>query len=138
MKPSVLTRRAAIIGASTAGAGIATASASPSARPTDPIFAAIERHRAAWARFSAECWRSDEVEAKHKGYVLTDEDAAIYEAASDAEVAAALALFATTPTTLAGLRAGLTYFDANLDKLETTEGSKTFLATLAACPALGA
>lgn len=136
MRTPVLTRRAAIIGASAAGAGIAAATASP--LPADPIFAAIERHRAAWARFSAECWRSDDVEAARNGYALTDEDAAIYEAASDAEVAAALALFATTPTTLAGLRAGLAYVAADFDKLDTTEGSQTFIATLAACPALGA
>ena len=54
----------------------------------DPIFAAIERHKAAWSAFLPTCDLTDEVLAKQQGRDVTEADEAIHEAASYAETEA--------------------------------------------------
>ena len=74
--PAPLPRRAAL--RLFAGApALAILPAAMSAAPVDPIFAAIERHRLAWAAFDASCERTDSVLARNQGHEVTqaDEDA---------------------------------------------------------------
>jgi hypothetical protein len=101
------------------------------AAPVDPIFAAIERHRAAWAPYEAAL--------KRTGPFVGPPPQALEDtknAADDAEMAVSNELFATTPTTLAGLGALLRYA-AEMDAGSVPDGPKDFQAfvtTLAASP----
>jgi hypothetical protein len=73
--------------------------------PVDPVFAAIERHKVAWAAFVETCDPLDNVEGEQEG---TKEELAYMEASGAADEALA-AFLATPPTTLAGLHAALAY-----------------------------
>ena len=73
----------------------------------DPIFAAIERHKAAWSAFLPTCDLTDEVLAKQQGREVSEADEAAHEAADDAESEALDALVETAPTTKAGARAAI-------------------------------
>jgi hypothetical protein len=75
------------------------------AAPVDPVFAAIERHRAAWAEFAETVGPLESVEGEQEG---SKEDLA-YRAANAAADEAFEEFLATPPTTLAGLRAALEY-----------------------------
>ena len=70
----------------------------------DPIFAAIDCHRAAAKANELAQRRADASEAQANKLAA--------DRASDANTAAMLALIATVPTTAAGLRAGLRYVAA--------------------------
>ncbi|MFO1125122.1 MAG: hypothetical protein U1E25_07460 [Methylocystis sp.] len=73
----------------------------------DPIFAAIERHKAAWLAFLPTCDLTDIVLAKQQGRDITEFDEAAFDAANDAETEALEALIETEPTTKAGARAAI-------------------------------
>ena len=73
------------------------------ATPVDPVFAAIECHKAAAAAFNAFCGKFDEIEDP------TDADENACAAHDDAERNAMFALADTTPTTHAGAYAALRY-----------------------------
>jgi hypothetical protein len=91
------TRRAVLAGAAALPA-LAAPTALASISPTDPIFAAIERHRAAQATFFAACKLDDP----------TDEQVDPLCTAAHLSIAP---LVLTTPTTVAGCAAMLRYID---------------------------
>ena len=66
----------------------------------DPVFAAIERHRAAWRAFSDACELTDEPLAKEQGREVTEADEAVYEAANKAEKDAMADLLSLAPVTI--------------------------------------
>ena len=80
------------------GAAVMPIAGLPAAASTDPIFAAIENHRTAQARFSAVI--GDEA--------ILDDDPRI-DAASGAEEEAAIAILDVSPLTIAGVIALLRY-----------------------------
>jgi hypothetical protein len=71
----------------------------------DPIFAAIDCHKAAAKANELAQRRADARETQANKHAA--------DRASDADTAAMLALIATVPTTASGLRAGLRYVAAN-------------------------
>ena len=71
----------------------------------DPIFAAIDCHKAAA--------KANELAQARAGASETRVNKLAADSASDADSSAMLALIATVPTTAAGLRAGLRYVAAN-------------------------
>lgn len=73
----------------------------------DPIFAAIERHKAAEARYCDACWLTDEVAAENEGRVVTAVDHAEFAAAQLNSDGALDVFLATAPKTWAGVRAFL-------------------------------
>jgi hypothetical protein len=97
----------------------------------DPIFAAIERHRTAWAPYEAALKRTGPFVGPPPQAL---EDAK--NAAGDAEMAAANELLATTPTTLVGLGELLRYA-AEMDPgsvPDSPQDFKAFVAALARSP----
>jgi hypothetical protein len=89
------TNRRAVITGIAAGATALTLAAVPGlALPVDPVFAAIDAHRAAIAEFN-----------RLLALDMAVGDCSAIEAALRVEVATAKALVATAPTTRAGLRA---------------------------------
>ena len=75
----------------------------------DPIFAAIERHSAAWAIVATMAPTIDQVAAMRKGREVAQVDWDAYERASALEEAALNILLNTAPTTAAGMRAAIQY-----------------------------
>ena len=78
----------------------------------DPIFALIQRHRAATRAFSAAVSNKDKVEEVHWPWSDAPERIAAdaqYDAASDAWQEAIEELLSTEPTTIAGVAAVLDY-----------------------------
>ena len=115
------TRRAAL-GALASVSALALPAAA-AAEPVDPIFAAIERHRAVWKLVM------DAMDVK-------DTDPRPYEEADKLYEEAIEALMATAPLTLAGAKAAIAYFvewDDGVDNdtsryLETLLRSPVFAA----------
>jgi hypothetical protein len=101
-------RRRLLLGALTAGAA-ATVAAIPAvaaAETPDAVFALLEAHKAAWARF-------EEIDGS---------DHEIFTAAAGAVDAALDAITSTPPTTVAGMRAVIEYLvglDGHSDYLPT-------------------
>jgi len=108
-----LSRRSVLKGMSVAAT--ATCMALPAVAQTDPIFAAIERHKEAYKAF-------------YKDEDLTQEE-------GDEETAACEALLATVPTTKEGIRAALEWL-IKFDEHCVPETSGKFLPTLLKSPAL--
>lgn len=107
MTVTVTTRRAVVAGlAATPVAGL-PAIASEIPTDADPIFAAIERHNAAEARYCAACGLTDEAAAQNEDRVVTAEDRAEFTAAQLDSDDALDAFLATAPATRAGVRAFL-------------------------------
>ena len=129
------TSRRLFLAASSATAVFGALSAAAVAQEADPIYAAIERHKAAWSAFSEACDRTDEVAVHERGGVVTAEDEAFFEAANDAEVVALDALLATAPATIAGVRAVIAYI-ADFDHACLTENPAKLLETLLRSPML--
>ena len=71
----------------------------------DPIFAAIERHKAAWDAFGEAGPAADNILAKQQGRVVTQSDCDALDAASEFEREVFGEMLDTSPTTLPGLRA---------------------------------
>jgi len=90
---------------------VATAGAAPAA---DPVFAAIEAHRASWVTLKAAIDRAERARgnrgAPPKDIQARDDADAAEHAADAAERAAMAALQQTPPTTATGLKAALGYF----------------------------
>ena len=101
----------------------------------DPIFAAIERHKAAEAAYVAAMDPAEEAWCRQRGLECTPAAVAAHDAASKAANAAMEALIETVPTTLAGVRAALAYppiFDGH----NVPETSERFRRTLLRSAAL--
>jgi hypothetical protein len=129
------TSRRLFLDAGSAAAVFATVKhAAGGAGPVDPIFAAIERHKAAWAAFREACDLTDEVRADHEGREVTEADEAAYEVCNKAEQEALDALFALPPITLAGMRAAIQWIvEYDCGCMET---ASDFLPTLLDSPLL--
>lgn len=94
--------------------GALTQAVAQGPKDADPIFAAIERHKAALSAFEATCDLTDEVRADEQGREVAEADSLQHEAAGDAEIEALEALIETLPATKAGARAAiewLAYYD---------------------------
>jgi len=106
------THRRAFLRQLTAAAALTVplaAAAMPYTGESDPIFPAIDRHRRLEVAFGDTCRLTDEVAAREEGRTITAADHEIFERAEDAADEALEVLIATTPTTVAGVRAMLTY-----------------------------
>jgi hypothetical protein len=88
--------------------GVAAATPSSAAPSIDPVFAAIERHKEAFAAFDAVCPRLDSALADQEGRTITEDDQDAYDEAQEGETEAFEAM-ADLPTSIAGLRALLAY-----------------------------
>jgi hypothetical protein len=78
----------------------------------DPVFAAIERHRAAWDAYGVTCYRTDDVLAKQQGREVTQADEDAVEEAGEFERQAIADLIETPPQTTAGMRAAIAHLIA--------------------------
>jgi hypothetical protein len=96
-------RRSLLSGALTAGAAatVAAIPAMAAAESADPVFAAMEAHKAAWARLLETKNRTDDFDTLEAFHAL--------EAAGGAVDAAFEELTQTSPTTRPGMRAFLEY-----------------------------
>ena len=95
----------------------------------DPIFDAIARHKAAWRVFDrATDDRQEPAEA--------DQDEV--ETASKNELEALAAVLSTSPTTIAGIRAGIEYVHVVCDRECVPECAMQFMPTLLRSPVLAA
>ncbi len=127
------TRRAAL-GALVGGAAtVALPPISAAAAPPDPILAAIERHRAAWAAVGALAPSVDDVAALRRGREITQVDWDGYERASAREQQALDELLTVAPATAAGLRAAVEHF-VTFDDGRLPDDIGLFLATLLESP----
>lgn len=100
------------------------------AQPTDPIFAVIERHRAAFKEFADASLATDEVKAEREGRAVTQAAEDRLNAASDFQEKIAEELSLTAPTTMAGLAAAIAWlFEYDEGCIPDTSGR--FLRTLA-------
>jgi hypothetical protein len=131
-------RRAALSGLVALGAAFAAPHAAKAALPAlpaaDPVFAAIERHRAALARLNFTCGLTDDVAAEQEGRTITADDEAQHAAADDDEAEAFSGLLSTAPQTKGGARELIEYV-ATLDDLKGVEEAlPAFLATLLRSP----
>lgn len=100
-------RRLVLAGSAAAVFGALTRAVAQAPKDADPIFAAIERHKAAEARYCAACGLTDEAAAQNEDRVVTAEDHAEFTAASLDSDDAADAFLSTPPMTVAGVRAFL-------------------------------
>lgn len=107
MTVTVTTRRAVVAGLAAAPVAALPAIANKIPADADPIFAAIERHKAAEARYCAACGLTDEAAAQNEDRVVTAEDHAEFTAAAVNSDDALDAFLSTTPMTVAGVRAFL-------------------------------
>jgi hypothetical protein len=119
---SPLSRRAALAGALAAVPALAGAAAEfpaaalPMASSADPIFAAIERHKAAWRLFGETTMRTDQVRARQEGREVTEADETAYQVTMEAEDAAIDDIANCLPTTIAGVRALIEHAAAYADQ----------------------
>jgi hypothetical protein len=118
-------RRSMLLGTITAGAAatVAAIPAMAAAELADDVFAALEAHKAAWARLDGldEIADLDDYEAYERGSLAAD--AALDE------------LTATPPTTVAGMRAAIAYLvelDGHADYLPTLVRSSILRSPLLA------
>ncbi len=103
--------RRAIFAGIPAAAALVTVGALPALAAEDPIFAAIERHKAAKAMYSDCCTLTDSVAVKASvpPRKITRSDHRAFRKAETAAQAAGDELMALVPTTVASLRAFLLY-----------------------------
>ena len=102
----------------------------------DPIFAAMERLKTAWAAYSDSCDLTDNVAREEKGETVSEADEAIHELARAEWDEAEAAFVATIPTTLAGARAAIAYL-IKYDDGCVPDVSGSFLPSLLASPIFG-
>lgn len=105
------------------------------ARPTDPIFAAIERHRSAFKEFVDASLAADEVKAEKDGRKVTHEAEDRLDAAIIADTEEAELLVSTSPETKAGLAAAVAWL-LEYDQGCIPDTSGRFLRALATSPLL--
>ena len=101
----------------------------------DPIFAAIERHKAAWDAFGEAGPAADNILAKQQGRVVTQADCDALDAASELEREVFGEMLNTSPTTLPGLRAAVEHL-AEIERGCVPEASGYFLFKLLKSPLL--
>jgi hypothetical protein len=127
----------AVLAASAAAAAalpaVAIAGVACSPHPEAELFAAIERHRAAFAAFVDTCGPTDTVLAAQQGREVTQADEDACDDALAAEKDALSELKATAPLTLAGMRAAIQYF-VGFDEGCVPEDSGEYMATLLRSP----
>jgi hypothetical protein len=99
----------------------------------DPIFAAIERHKPAWATVGALSPTVDDVAAMREGREITQADREASERASVMEEHALNALLNTTPTTAAGMRTAIQYL-VGYDDGRLPDNIGRFMVTLLKSP----
>jgi hypothetical protein len=119
------TRRAAL-GALASVPALAVLPVIASSTPIDPVFAAIERHRALWDEFLPTVGPQENADEGSAEVIA-------YMEANDAADEALDAFLTTIPTTLAGLRASLTYA-VEIDRDCMLENSGRIAATLLRSP----
>ena len=110
-----LSRRSLLAGVPAAAVTMATPVAAVAAvavaAGSDPVFAAIEMHRAAWQAFdNAVCTTESVASAERRR--MTEAETKIYETANDAEEAAYEALLAHPCLTLEAVRAKAAYLSS--------------------------
>jgi hypothetical protein len=118
-----------------AAAVAAVVPAAALAQQTDPIFAAIERCRAASKEHGAASIATDEVAARQRNQPVTQADQDRYEAAAEELDEAAELLASTVPTTMAGFAAAVSWL-LKYDEGCIPDTTCQFLETLAASPLL--
>jgi hypothetical protein len=99
----------------------------------DPIFAAIERHSAAWAIVATMAPAVDEVAAMRKGREIAQVDWDAYERASALAEAALDSLLTMPPASFAGIRAAMEYL-TGYDDGRLPDNIGQFLVTLLKSP----
>lgn len=103
----------------------------------DPVFAAIKNHRHLDAVFGEACKLTDEVAAKLEGRIITAAGQEIFDAAESAADEALEVLLATVPTTVAGIRAMLTYvFDKSVFGWQDKDHNQACMAAVLRSPVL--
>jgi hypothetical protein len=100
---------------------------------SDPIFAAIERHKVAYTAREATSFAIDDLMYNPEGRGVSDADWDACDRARAAEDAAFDELLSRAPTTTAGMRAGLVHL-ISLDDGRLSEKMSRFLATLVKSP----
>ena len=129
-----ISRRHVLTRLASAGA-LTVGNIGPAVASTDPIFAAIERHRAAWLAAGDLCCAIDEVAAARRGRKVAQADCKAFERASANAEQALEELLATPPESLDGIRAAVIYildFDAEC----LSDLARPFLTTLLKSPIL--
>lgn len=101
----------------------------------DPIFAAIERHLAAWKAVETLIPTIDVVAAEQKGREVTQADWDAYYRAWTLEDQSLDELLATAPTTFAGMRAAIEYL-TGFEDCRLSDNVRPFLLTLLKSPLL--
>lgn len=132
-----LKSRRAALGALAHLPALAILPAAAAIAPVDPIFAAIERHRAAFALYADLCARTDEAAAEQEGREITQVEREAFATAGVDETESRDALIATAPTTIAGLRTAIDHL-VKFDSGCLPDTSGYFLATLLKSPLLAA
>ena len=99
----------------------------------DPVFAAIERHKALEIEYCAASQLTDKVAARREGREVAADDKAALDRASEASSVALEEFLDTIPQTKAGCRAAIAY----CAKIEWSgEYAAPFMATLLKSPVL--
>ncbi|MFO1126346.1 MAG: hypothetical protein U1E25_14450 [Methylocystis sp.] len=120
-------------GSASAVFGALAKAAAGSMPADDPIFEAIDRHKAAEARYSAACALTDEVAAERQCRVVTAADVAEFDGADRACDEALSEFLMTAPTTIAGAR---TFLRHCIDEAYVEEFLTQALETLLRCSVL--
>ncbi|PWB90679.1 hypothetical protein C5688_09140 [Methylocystis sp. MitZ-2018] len=126
------TSRRLFLAAGSAATVFGALSQAAGAAPTqgDPIFAALERHRAAERKFIRACDLTDQVRAEEEGRLVTEADEATWDSALEIEKAALQALVDTAPTSKAGARAAiewLAYYERGCEPRHAGQFAMTLL-----------
>jgi hypothetical protein len=129
-----LTRRHVFTRLASAGA-LAVGNIGPARTSTDPIIAAIERHRAAWRASGDLCRAIDEVAAARRGQRVRQTDWDAFERANATADIALEELLATAPESLDGIRVAITYI-LDFDSGCIADLARPFLTTLLNSPIL--
>jgi hypothetical protein len=104
---------------------------------SDPIFVAIERHKAAFKAREATSFALDDLMNNPEGREVSQAEWDAYDRARATEDAAFDELLTGTPTTAAGMRAALAHF-IGFDDGRFSEKMRRFLATLVKSPLFAA
>jgi hypothetical protein len=131
-----ITRRHILTRLASAGA-LAVGAGGPTGSSTDPIIAAIERHRAAWRASGDLCRAIDEVAAARRGQRVGQADWDAFESANANAEKALEELLATPPESLDGIRLAITYI-LGFDSDCIADLVRPFLTTLLKSPILAA
>jgi hypothetical protein len=129
------TRRAALYALTGASALAIPAINALAAATPDPVFPAIQRHQAACKAVAVWLPAIDEVAVARKGHEVSQADREAFERTMAFEDQSFLELLATSPTSLAGMRAAIEYMLAFEDGF-LSESARPFLATLLKSPLL--